>query len=73
VKKQQFLLVSLALAVFVLLYFFGKTIPPQKAVHEETGAQHSEHQSLKFEDLLLKAKEKISLRKTSVCSSSRIL
>ncbi|MES2372242.1 MAG: tetratricopeptide repeat protein [Bacteroidota bacterium] len=59
-KKKQFLLVSVALAVFVLLYFFGKTIPPQKPAHEETGAEHSEHQSLRFEDLLLKAKGNIT-------------
>lgn len=53
-------MVSLALAVFVLLYFFGKTIPPQKAKSAVADMQHTEHQSIKFEDLLLKAKEKIS-------------
>jgi len=53
-------LVGLALVVFVLLYFFGKTIPPQKAVPAVSDMQHTEHQSIKFEDLLLKAKEKIS-------------
>ncbi|MEO8172668.1 MAG: tetratricopeptide repeat protein [Sediminibacterium sp.] len=59
-KKQQLLLISLALAVFVLLYFFGKTIPPQKAVAADAGAQHSEHQSFTFDELLKKAKENIT-------------
>jgi tetratricopeptide (TPR) repeat protein len=60
VKKQPFLLVSIALVAFVLLYFFGKTIPPQKAPPVNTGAQHSEHQSIEFHDLLARAKEKIN-------------
>ena len=59
-KKQQFLLVSIALAAFVLLYFFGKTIPPKKAEPPTIGSQSTEKQSVKFEDLLAKAKEKIS-------------
>ena len=53
-------MVSIALAVFVLLYFFGKTIPPQKAVSAQGAMQHTEHQSVKFEDLLAQAKQKIS-------------
>jgi tetratricopeptide (TPR) repeat protein len=60
VKKQQFLLISLALVVFVLLYFFGKTVPPAKAKPALADTQHSEHQSIKFEDLLSQAKGKIS-------------
>ncbi len=53
-------MVSIALAVFVLLYFFGKTVPPQKAKPAVADMQHTEHQSIKFEDLLAQAKQKIS-------------
>lgn len=59
-KKQQFVLVGSALVLFVLLYFFGKTIPPKSPEVAASGAQHTDHQSIKFEDILAKAKEKIS-------------
>ncbi|MES2004491.1 MAG: tetratricopeptide repeat protein [Bacteroidota bacterium] len=59
-KKQQFLLVGFALVLFVLLYFFGKTTPPKKPELANSGTQTAEHQSIKFDDLLVKAKEKIS-------------
>ncbi len=59
-KKQQFLLVSIALAAFVLLYFFGNTVPPKKTEPANPAAQSTEQQHLKFEDLLAQAKEKIS-------------
>jgi tetratricopeptide (TPR) repeat protein len=60
VKKQQLLLVSIALTVFVLLYFFGNTIPPKKAVPLNAAAQHDDHQTLSFDDLLNQAKARIS-------------
>lgn len=59
-KKQQVVLVSIALTVFVLLYFFGNTIPPKKAAPETGHAQHDDHQSISFDDLLKQAKSRIS-------------
>lgn len=59
-KKQQFVLVSLALVVFILLYFFGNTIPPKKAATETAAAQPADHQHLEFNDILLKAKENLN-------------
>jgi tetratricopeptide (TPR) repeat protein len=60
VKKQQFLLVGIALTAFVLLYFFGKTIPPQKVLPVGVSTQTTDHQHIKFEEILSQAKEKIS-------------
>ena len=59
-KKQQFLLVSIALVVLVLLYFFGKTIPPKNPATANAATQPTEHQHIEFKDLLSQAKEKIS-------------
>lgn len=60
-KKQQFLLTGGGLVLFVLLYFVSSTVSPDKHVHTEGEAEHTtENQSIKFEDLLVKAKEKIS-------------
>lgn len=59
-KKQQYLLVGSGVALFVLLFFFGKTIPPKQPSPAATGEQHAEHQPIKFEEILTKAKEKIS-------------
>lgn len=59
-KKQQVLLVSGALALFIGLYFWGQTTPPPKAVQSKNAQQSNEHQSVTFDDLLLKAKQKIS-------------
>lgn len=53
-------MVSGALILFILLYFFGQTIPPAKPVQQQMGGQATERQSIKFDDLLLKAKQKIS-------------
>jgi tetratricopeptide (TPR) repeat protein len=60
VKKQQFLLVSLALVICILLYSFGRTIPPKNPTAANQEVQSTEHQSVKFEDLLARAREKIS-------------
>ncbi|MEN9686330.1 MAG: hypothetical protein RLZZ28_2116 [Bacteroidota bacterium] len=59
-KKQPLLLVSSALIVFLLLYFFGQTIPPKKNIPATDQSQHTEKQLITFESLLSKAKEKIS-------------
>ncbi len=59
-KKKQFLLVGSALVVFVLLYSFGKTVPPKKPESVSSSPQSAEIQPVKFEDILAKAKEKIS-------------
>ncbi|MEA3425638.1 MAG: tetratricopeptide repeat protein [Bacteroidota bacterium] len=59
-KKKQYLLVGAGLLLFVLLYSFGKTIPPKQPATEAKQEQHTEHQSIKFEEILAKAKEKIS-------------
>lgn len=59
-KRKQSVLVGAALAVFVLLYFFGKTIPPKKAPAVAATAQHDDHQHVSFDDILVKAKARIS-------------
>lgn len=59
-KKQQFLLVGVSLIIFVLLYFFGKTVPPKTTPTAVNATQQGEVQSITFEDLLAKAKERIS-------------
>lgn len=59
-KKQQFLLVGVSLVIFVLLYFFGKTVPQKTTKAVVSATQQNDVQSIKFEDLLAKAKERIS-------------
>lgn len=59
-KKKQYLLVGTGLVLLVLLYIFGKTIPPKQSAPAVAEEQHAEHQSIKFEEILVKAKEKIS-------------
>lgn len=53
-------MVGSGLVLFVLLYSLGKTIPPKQPATEAKQEQHTEHQSIKFEEILAKAKEKIS-------------
>jgi tetratricopeptide (TPR) repeat protein len=61
VKKQQLLLAGGGLVIFILLYFFSPTVSPGKHVHKEGEAPHGTvNQSIKFEDLLVKAKERIT-------------
>lgn len=59
-KKQQWLLVGGGLLAFILLFVFGKTVPPKKNNPASATAQPANNQSIKFEDLLAKAKERIS-------------
>lgn len=60
-KKQQLLLAGGGLVIFILLYFFSPTVSPGKHVHKEGEAPHGTvNQSIKFEDLLVKAKERIT-------------
>ena len=53
-------MVGVAVVAFVLLYFLGNTIPPKKAAPAKTGEQHDDHQAISFDELLLKAKARIS-------------
>ena len=55
-KKQQIWLVGGALAVSLLLFFVGRTVTDKPPTLE----QSHEHQSVTFDELLHKAKEKIS-------------
>lgn len=59
-KKQQFLLIGISLVLFVLLFFFGKTVPPKSVGPESETVQSTDIQRLSFSELLAKAKEKIS-------------
>ena len=59
-KKQQWLLVGSGLTLCLLLFFFGNTVPPKKPAQAVSSAQQHEHQSITFEELLAKAKEKIA-------------
>lgn len=53
-------MISGALALMIGLYFLGKTTPPPKATQPNNAQQSTEHQTIAFGDLLLKAKQKIS-------------
>ncbi len=59
-KKQQLIVISLAFAALVLLFFFGNTIPPKKAETSQAPAQTANPSKVEFTDLLVKAKQKIS-------------
>jgi tetratricopeptide (TPR) repeat protein len=60
VKKQQVLLVSGAFVALILLYFFGKTVPPAKPATAAQATQSTERQIITFDQLLVKAKQKIN-------------
>lgn len=60
-KKQQWLLVGGAGILCILLYFFGNTIPPKKPLEPITSEQSHDHQSVTFDELLTKAKEKVNV------------
>lgn len=53
-------MVSGAFVVFILLYAFGKTIPSAKPTKENKTTQQTDRQSITFDQLLLKAKQRIS-------------
>lgn len=53
-------MVSGALVVFIVLYFWGPTIPPAKPAQTNIAQQPTDRQSITFDQLLLKAKERIS-------------
>ncbi len=59
-KKQQVFLVSGALIAFILLYAFGKTTPPAKPTEAAQSNQTTERQVITFDQLLVKAKQKIN-------------
>ncbi len=58
-KKKQWLLIGSGLLAFILLFVFGKTIPPHKKVIPATNAGVARQPSISFETLLAKAKEHI--------------
>ena len=53
-------MVSGAFIAFILLYVFGKTTPPAKPVDTTQSSQSTERQSITFDQLLVKAKQKIN-------------
>ncbi len=53
-------MVSGALAAFILLYVFGKTVPPAKPATASQTSQSTERQTITFDQLLVKAKQKIN-------------
>ena len=53
-------MVSGALVAFILLYVFGKTVPPAKPAEATKTAQTTERQVITFDQLLVKAKQKIN-------------
>ncbi len=59
-KRQQFILVSAALVALVLLFFFGKTVLPKKTESNQAASQTETPSKLEFNDILAKAKQKIS-------------
>ena len=53
-------MVSGALVAFILLYTFGRTIPPSKPAEITKATQTTERQVITFDELLVKAKQKIN-------------
>ena len=62
-KRQQLLLVSIALVVFAGLFFFGKTVSPQKKNVTPTQANQShdghDHSEVSIQDILAHAKDEL--------------
>lgn len=73
-KKQQAVLVGSAFLLLILLYFFGQTIPPKKAVTPVTGQNEAvTPKKVNFEQLLTHAKERLTpfqLQKVSSLENS---
>ncbi len=58
-KKQQLILVTWGILLFILLFFFGNTIPPKKAEPVVANTPHQER-TINTEKLLTHAKEKLT-------------
>ncbi|GAC1439456.1 MAG: hypothetical protein NVSMB63_04780 [Sediminibacterium sp.] len=59
-KKQQWLLVGGGFVLFVLLYFFGKTVPPSQSPPGSSINKITVNQSITFDSLLARAKQRIT-------------
>ena len=59
-KKQQLILLGGAILLFAILLYMGSTVAPKNPVMAANGEHKADNQHLEFEDLLKKAKEKIS-------------
>ncbi len=53
-------MVSCSLAALILIYVFGKTVPPAKPAAAPEAMQATERQVITFDQLLVKAKQKIN-------------
>jgi tetratricopeptide (TPR) repeat protein len=60
VKKQQWILVSSGIIACLLLFIFGRTVPPNKPATPTASAQNHDHQAVSFDALLTQARQKIS-------------
>ncbi len=58
-RRQQFILIFSAIIVFVLLFFFGRTIPDKKDLPRPVAVQNNAT-TISTNDILLKAKTKLS-------------
>lgn len=66
VKKQQTILVSAALALFIVIFFFGKTIPPKKIVpRTESTAESATANALSTSQLITEARKKLSVEQVN--------
>jgi tetratricopeptide (TPR) repeat protein len=59
VRKQQFILVGAGFVIFILLFFFGNTIPPKKPTSVAANTPHQER-TIETEKLLIHAKERLT-------------
>jgi tetratricopeptide (TPR) repeat protein len=60
VKRQQLFILSGALALLILLFFLGKTTIPKKSTGSVIPAQAAAGAPIQFNDILAKAKQKLS-------------
>lgn len=66
VKKQQTILVSAALALFIVIFFFGKTIPPKKtAPKSESSAESATANVLSTSQLIAEARKKLTVEQVN--------
>ncbi len=59
-KKPQFLLAGGAILLFIVLLAFGRTVPNKAPKKIAESSQHADSHSITFEDLLQRAKAKIT-------------